>query len=87
LGKLGGITNVMMLLCGFFLFSISEHSFVLKAAKKLFIARTRTQNLFKVDARQNIEIKALSKKAQGELELHRAIKLHYRDNVCLYLSN
>ena len=77
----------MMLLFGFFLFSISEHSFILKAAKKLFIARTRDQNLFKKDDRQNIDIKSLSSKARHELELHRPIKFHYRDNVLLYLSN
>jgi hypothetical protein len=64
LGKLGGITNVLMLLFGFFLFEISEHSFVLKAAKKLFIARTRDPKLFIYDERQNIEVKALTKKAQ-----------------------
>ena len=51
LGKLGGITNVMMLLFGFFLFGISEHSYVLKAAKKLFIARTRNSQMFKNDPR------------------------------------
>jgi hypothetical protein len=87
LGKLGGITNVMMLMFGFVLFSISEHSFILKAAKKLFIARTRTKYLFKKDPRQSIEIKALSKKVAGELEMHRAIKLYYKDNVFLYFSN
>jgi hypothetical protein len=54
LGKLGGITNVMMLLFGFFLFSLSEHSYILKASKKLFIARTKDKNLFKNDDRQNI---------------------------------
>jgi hypothetical protein len=51
LGKLGGITNVMMLLFGFFLFTVSEHSFILKASKKLFIARTKDKNLFKTDDR------------------------------------
>jgi len=51
LGKLGGITNVMMLLFGFVLYSISEHSYVLKASKKLFIARTRNPNMFKEDSR------------------------------------
>ena len=43
LGKLGGITNIFMLMFEFIFFSISEHSFVLKAAKKLFIARTRNE--------------------------------------------
>jgi hypothetical protein len=51
LGKLGGITNVMMILFGFFLFPISEHSYVLKAAKKLFIARSKDKKLFKEDPR------------------------------------
>jgi hypothetical protein len=41
----------MMMLFGFFLFSISEHSYVLKAAKKFFMARTRDKNLFKKDPR------------------------------------
>jgi hypothetical protein len=51
LGRLGGITNVMMLLFGSFLFPISEHSFNLKAAKKLWYVRTRQPSLFKEDPR------------------------------------
>ena len=51
LGKLGGITNVCMMLFGFFLFPISEHSYIIKAAKKLFIARTRDGSIFKKDPR------------------------------------
>lgn len=62
LGKLGGITNVMMLLFGFFLYPISEHSYVLKVAKKLFIARTRDSKVFKHDPKQNIEVEALTSK-------------------------
>lgn len=77
----------MMLLFGFIIFPISEHSYVLKVAKKLFIARTREVQLFKPDPRQNIEVKALSEKVKKELDLHRAIKLHKKDNICLYLSN
>ena len=51
LGKLGGITHVMMMIFGFVLFSFSEHSYILKASKKLFIARTRNPNLLKNDTR------------------------------------
>jgi len=87
LGKLGGITNVMMLLFGFFLFGISEHSFTLKAAKKLFIARTRDEKLFLKDPRNDVHVKALSHKAKGELDIHRAIKFSRRDSICLYFSN
>lgn len=49
LGRLGGITNVMMILFGVFVYPISAHSFILKAAKKLFIARSKDPNMFKID--------------------------------------
>jgi len=52
----------MMLLFGFFLYPISEHSYVLKVAKKLFIARTRDPKVFKHDPKQNIEVEALTSK-------------------------
>jgi len=77
----------MMLLFGFFLFPISEQSFILKAAKKLFIVRTRNPELFKEDPRQNIKVKALCTKAQNELDLHHAIKLHFKDTLYLWISN
>jgi len=35
-----------MVCFGFFLFSVSEHSFVLTASKKLFFARTSDGGLF-----------------------------------------
>jgi len=38
-------------LFGIFVYPISEHSYILKAAKKLFIARSRDENLFKEDPR------------------------------------
>lgn len=40
LGDLGGVTEVIMVCFGFFLFSVSEHSFVMTASQKLFYART-----------------------------------------------
>jgi hypothetical protein len=46
LGDLGGVTEVIMILFGFVLHSISEHSFTLKAAKKMFKARTAEKGLF-----------------------------------------
>ena len=87
LGKLGGVTNVMMLIFGFMIYPISEHSYVLKVAKKLFIVRTRDEDFFQKDPRQNIDVKALSPKVQKELDLHRAIKLYKQDNICLYIAN
>lgn len=87
LGRLGGITNVMMILFGIFVYPISEHSYILKAAKKLFIARSRDENLFKEDPRQEISVKGYTTKIQKELDLHRAIKLSTKDNMCLYFAN
>jgi hypothetical protein len=46
LGDLGGVTEVVMIIFGIFLFPVSEHSFTLKAAKKMFIARTKETGLF-----------------------------------------
>jgi len=47
LGDLGGVTEVIMLLFGFFLFPISEHSFILQALRRLYKARTTDDSLFK----------------------------------------
>ena len=46
LGDLGGVTEVIMISFGFFLFSISEHSFHVTAIKRLFYARTVDANFF-----------------------------------------
>ena len=50
LGDLGGIVEVIMIIFGFFLFPISEHSFYLKAARMLYFARTKDQTLFQKSA-------------------------------------
>jgi len=46
LGDLGGVTEVIMIVFGVFLFPVSEFSFVMKAAKRLFLARTRENEFF-----------------------------------------
>lgn len=40
LGDLGGVTEVIMLVFGFFLFPISEHSFFVHAAREFYFAKT-----------------------------------------------
>ena len=47
IGELGGITKVIMFVFGFFLYPISEHSFTLKALKKLYLAKSSDPNLMK----------------------------------------
>ena len=46
LGDLGGVTEVIMISFGIFLYSISEHSFHMTAIKKLFYARTSDTSMF-----------------------------------------
>lgn len=47
IGELGGITKVIMFVFGFFLYPISEHSFTLKALKKLYLAKSKDPILLK----------------------------------------
>lgn len=46
MGDIGGILEISMLLFGFFIFPISEHSFFLTAARLQFFARTKNTSLF-----------------------------------------
>ena len=62
LGDLGGVTEVFMIFFSFLLMPISYHSFTMKAMKKLYIARTRDEDLFK---KPNDKIK--SKKTKQKL--------------------
>jgi hypothetical protein len=52
LGDLGGITEVIMIIFGTFLFSISEHSFYLTASQKLFYAKTSDNEVFVNDGEE-----------------------------------
>ena len=45
LGDLGGLTECFMLVIGFFVNPISEHSFILQATKRLFVAKTNDPDL------------------------------------------
>jgi hypothetical protein len=48
LGDLGGVTEVIMIVFGLFIFPVSEHSFIIKAVKKLYMAKTKNDKLFKL---------------------------------------
>lgn len=45
LGDLGGVIEILMIVLGTFLYPISEHSFILKALQKLYLARTKDAKL------------------------------------------
>lgn len=79
LGDLGGVTEVIMICFGFALFPISEFSFILKASKKFFLARTKKTDLFSVNS-QVIS----AKKMEYKNDHH--IHLRFSDKLKLYIS-
>lgn len=96
LGDLGGVTEVLMLIFGFFMFPISEHSFYVHAAKLLYFAKTEDSELF-----TNVEKdkkgkgkyldpakfpKDLSKEEIDDAKKNRAITLSSYDNFMLFVS-
>ena len=46
LGDLGGVTEVIMLCLGIFLFPISESSYNMMSTKRMFLARTKDEKFF-----------------------------------------
>ena len=46
LGTLGGVTGIIRLCFGFIFFPISETSFVMQSAKRLFLVRTKDEEFF-----------------------------------------
>jgi hypothetical protein len=46
LGDLGGVTEVIMICFGIFIYPVSEHSFVIKAIRKLYMAKTKENQVF-----------------------------------------
>ena len=46
MGDLGGVLELIAIIVGIAVSPYSEHSFILKALQKLYLARTRTTGLF-----------------------------------------
>jgi hypothetical protein len=46
IGDIGGVLEVFITIFGILLFPVSEHSFVMKALEKLFLARTLDDSMF-----------------------------------------
>lgn len=53
LGDLGGVTELIMLMFGFFLIPIAEHSFLVKTIRQAYMAKTRDPDLFIEKERYN----------------------------------
>lgn len=97
LGDLGGVTEIAMIVFGFFLYPISEHKFNLIAAKRLFIAHTQDSDLFVEPNINDVKVnkfldkkrypRSLSKDEREDIKENRYIKLSCKDSLCLYLNN
>lgn len=101
LGSLGGIGNIMIIIFGFLLFPISEHSFHMKAFKKFYYARTKDQTLFpqlgefrqnklneKIDKMLPKEApKAAGDKLKSEIYMHRGIRINSSLSFKLFFAN
>jgi len=57
LGDLGGVLEIITLIIGFFIYPVSEFSFILKAAKRLYLVRTNDDKLMHARAKINGEDK------------------------------
>lgn len=87
LGDLGGITGVLTLILGFFIQPISEASFIMKSAKRMFLVKTRKDDLFITPKKK----KSIGKFVEGDrddsFKYHRVINLKLKDKLCMYLQN
>jgi hypothetical protein len=88
LGDTGGILEVYLIICGFILFPISEHSFILTAAKKLYMARTTSDQIFdKIENRETIMFlnsDILTNTEKTEIRKHKTISIDFKRSLKLY---
>ena len=91
LGDIGGVTEVVMITFGFMLLPISEHSFTLRAAKRLFLARTDDPEMFVYKPGDqkivNYDKEFNSEEIKKELALHKNINISTSDSIKLFLAN
>lgn len=93
LGDLGGVIEIIMVAFGFIFYPISQHSFVIEATKRLFLANTSDDSLFeleKIDDKKQAKILDTSKFPDNKRHTyckHRHISISMHDSCCLFCSN
>lgn len=98
LGDLGGIIEVIMIIFGFFLFPVSEHSFYLSAGRLLYFARTKDEQMFTKSNDPELtdklekyldpqKFKSANNKLMHEIKKHHIIRLSLWDNARLFMAN
>ena len=102
LGEFGGIKEAILILIGFFVFPVSEFSFYNNIIKRLFLAKTKDENLFKdsktmFDRQDNQHTTFVKSKDDKKLQraesmkcrvrYDRAILLSFMQRACLFVLN
>lgn len=103
LGDLGGVVRVLLSMFGVLIYPLNHYLFVINSARKLYLARTREQNIFEDPSKSRcntkIEQKMLNftdpknipcsygKSLKLEVLKHRYIYLTFKDTVLLFLNN
>ena len=96
IGVLGGVTGVLTLVLGFFILPISEASFIMKSAKRMFLVKTKDEEIFNVDTKKksigkfidmNKMPESLRNNKESGINYHRIISLKRKDKICFYLSH
>ena len=91
LGTLGGVTGIIRLAFGFVFLQISEASFIMQSAKRLFLARTKDDHFFqkqhpKKKKKWYLEDDYIpeeySKSQREEIKKHRFIRPEVSDKCC-----
>lgn len=88
IGDLGGVTEIVMLMFGFFMFPISEFSFNIKAMKKWFLLNTSKENL--VEKCDNLAHDCINseihipKHINIDIKRHKKIRVSMMDQYKLY---
>lgn len=91
LGTLGGVTGIIRLAFGVIFFRISETSFLLQAAKRLFLARTKDDNFFQEQHPKKNKLWYLEEpnvpedytaSERSEVKKHRFIRPKISDKCC-----
>lgn len=95
IGDIGGIFEFTMVLFGFFMFPISNFSFVLQASRSMYFARTKDNSLFEkaidkelIEKLQKFEQLPLDAtfKEEKEIKKHHIIRVSMANKVKLYFS-
>ena len=89
LGELGGVYEMIILAFSIFLSSVSKHSFVLKAVKKMYLGRTGDQRLFKQKKKKWERGDGYDSpdRIKKEIDKHRKIRVRLVDSLKLFWAN